>query len=356
MLGRIIKVSISSILLSLLLVTTAQADDLMDLIAKHQQNNLQQVAYIPQETYPDNFKQNLEEADDIEVLFQDDPLLLMLQSLDSAVSDEDIEVFKFTYQNNSKISTPRLSSLAAIVVDAENNNVLYQKNSDRTLPIASISKLMSAMVVLDSNPDMNQILTISNDDIDRLKGSSSRLSVGTKMTRQDMLHVGLMSSENRAIHAMARAYPGGMNAFLAAMNKKAADLGMTNTVFYDPTGLDPRNQSTAQDLVRMVKAAYEYPLIREYSTSNDGAVKTSKGKIEKYHNSNRLIRTGDWDIKLQKTGYIREAGRCMVVYANIKNKPLIIVLMNAPSTTMRVNDANSMRSWVMSNEKLLQEM
>ena len=224
MLGRIIKVSISSILLSLLLVTTAQADDLMDLIAKHQQNNLQQVAYIPQETYPDNFKQNLEEADDIEVLFQDDPLLLMLQSLDSAVSDEDIEVFKFTYQNNSKISTPRLSSLAAIVVDAENNNVLYQKNSDRTLPIASISKLMSAMVVLDSNPDMNQILTISNDDIDRLKGSSSRLSVGTKMTRQDMLHVGLMSSENRAIHAMARAYPGGMTAFLAAMNKKAADL------------------------------------------------------------------------------------------------------------------------------------
>ena len=343
-------------LLPLMFATVAQADDLMDLIAKHQQNNLQQVAYIPQQAYQDNTQQNFEEADDIEVLFQDDPLLLMLQSLDSAITDEDIEVFKFNYQNNNKLATPRLSSLAAMVVDAENNNVLYQKNSNRTLPIASISKLMSAMVVLDSNPDMKQVLTISNDDVDRLKGSSSRLTVGTTMTRQDMLHVGLMSSENRAIHAMARAYPGGLDAFMKAMNKKAADLGMNNTVFYDPTGLDPRNQSTAQDLVRMVKAAYEYPLIRQYSTSNNGAVKTSKGKVEKYHNSNRLIHTGDWDIKLQKTGYIREAGRCMVVYANIKNKPLIIVLMNAPSTTMRVNDANSMRSWVMSNDKLLQEM
>ena len=262
-----------------------------------------------------------------------------------------------------------LHSSAALIVDANTGKVLYEKNSKQVRSIASITKLMAAMVILDAKPNMNQVLTIQSADIDRLKGSSSRLPVGTKMTREKMLHLGLMSSENRAIHAMARNYSGGLNAFIRAMNAKAKSLGMNDTVFYDPTGLDPRNRSTAQDLVKMVQAAHKYEKIRYYSTHNSASTqvratvkktqRVKKGKkVRKvtkrvtqirqvnYRNSNKLIRNGDWDISLQKTGYIREAGRCMVVYANVDNRPVIMVLMNSSNTNQRTNDAYTMRSWL----------
>ena len=262
-----------------------------------------------------------------------------------------------------------LYSSAALIVDANNGKVLYEKNSDKVMSIASITKLMAAMVILDAKPNMNQVLTVQSADIDRLKGSSSRLPVGTQMTREKMLHLGLMSSENRAIHAMARNYPGGLNAFIRAMNAKAKSLGMNDTVFYEPTGLDPRNRSTPQDLVKMVQAAHKYEKIRYYSTHNNASTqvratvkktqRVKKGKkVRKvtkrvtqirqvnYRNSNKLIRNGDWDISLQKTGYIREAGRCMVVYANVDNRPVIMVLMNSGNSNQRTNDAYTMRSWL----------
>lgn len=262
-----------------------------------------------------------------------------------------------------------LNSSAALVVDAQNGKVLYQKNSDSVMSIASITKLMSAMVLLDSKPNMNQIISIQDADVDRLKGSSSRLPVGTRLSREEMLHLGLMSSENRAIHALARNYSGGLNAFMRAMNAKAQALGMKDTVFYDPTGLDPRNRSTAEDLVKMVQAAHKYDKIRHYSTHNNGSVwvkatikktvNVKRGrKIKKvtqnvtqsrqvnYRNTNKLIRNGDWDISLQKTGYIREAGRCMVVYARINKRPVIMVLMNSASSSQRTDDAYTMRSWL----------
>ena len=273
------------------------------------------------------------------------------------------------YDDYSSSSYLPLNSSAALVVDAKSGKVLYEKNSDQVRSIASITKLMAAMVILDAKPNMNQVLSIQSADIDRLKGSGSRLPVGTKMTREKMLHLGLMSSENRAIHAMARNYPGGLSAFIRAMNAKAKSLGMNDTVFYDPTGLDPRNRSTPQDLVKMVQAAHKYEKIRYYSTHNSASAqvratvkktqRVRKGKrVRKvtrtvtqirqvnYRNSNKLIRNGDWDISLQKTGYIREAGRCMVVYAHINNRPVIMVLMNSGNANQRTNDAYTMRSWL----------
>ena len=214
------------------------------------------------------------------------------------------------------------------------------------MPIASISKLMSAMVVLDARLDMNEPITITEAEIDRLKGTGSRLSIGTTLTRGELLHLSLMSSENRATHALGRTYPGGMSAFVAAMNAKAQSLGMSSSRFYEPTGLNFQNVSTARDLNRMVAAASKYPLIRKNSTSNYGSVWTANGR-QNYKNSNALVREGSWNIELQKTGYIREAGRSMVVKANVQNQPITIVLLNSPSSTTRVNDARKIESWML---------
>lgn len=308
--------------------TTAQADALMDFLQQHepeQTTTTQRVTYVSH---------------------QEDPLLHMIQSLDSLPIEDAFPALSYADQANH--FDPTLSSSAAMIVDANSGKVLYHKNSENQMPIASITKLMSAMVVLDAKQNMQQMLTVSDADIDRLKNSGSRLSVGTTLTREEMLHLGLMSSENRAIHALARAYPGGMNAFMDAMNAKARALGMRRSVFYDPTGLDPRNKATAQDLVRLVQAAYDYPTIRYFSTSTNGAVVNARGKTLNYKNSNRLVRDGDWEIGLQKTGYIRESGRSMVVRATIQKRPLIIVLLNAPTSNQRVNDAQTLRSWVTS--------
>ncbi|PIT07241.1 D-alanyl-D-alanine endopeptidase [Snodgrassella communis] len=250
-------------------------------------------------------------------------------------------------ETRAQIAGPLLSSQSALIMNNETGEILYQKNINQVRSIASISKLVSAMVVLDANQNMNEHITITDAEIDRLKNSTSRLSVGTVMTRRELLHIGLMSSENRAIHALARTYPGGMPAFVDAMNRKVAELGMTNARFYEPTGLDPRNQATARDLALLVRGASQYPLIRQYSTDNSGSVYTSNGRVEQYRNSNALVREGAWPIALQKTGYIREAGRSMVLLTSVQNQPVTIVLLNSPSSTTRVSDARALRSWAM---------
>ena len=255
-------------------------------------------------------------------------------------------------ERQAKIPAPMLSSQSALIMNNQTGEILYQKNINQVRSIASISKLMSAMVVLDAKQNMNDQITITPAEIDRLKNSSSRLSIGTVLSRRELLHIGLMSSENRAIHALARTYPGGMPAFVNAMNRKAADLGMTNARFYEPTGLDPRNQATARDLALLVRGASQYPLIRRYTTEDSGVVYTSNGKVEKYRNSNALVREGSWPIALQKTGYIREAGKSMVVLTTIQNQPVTIVLLNSSSSLNRVNDARTLRSWALQQQAL----
>lgn len=255
-------------------------------------------------------------------------------------------------ETQAQVAGPLLSSQSALIMNNQTGEILYQKNINQVRSIASISKLMSAMVILDARQNMNEEITITSAEIDRLKNSSSRLSVGTVLSRRELLHIGLMSSENRAIHALARTYPGGMSAFVAAMNRKAADLGMTNAKFFEPTGLDPRNQATARDLALLVRGASQYPLIRQYTTDDSGAIYTSNGRVEKYRNSNALVREGSWPIALQKTGYIREAGKSMVVLTTIQNQPVTIVLLNSSSSLNRVNDARTLRSWALQQQSL----
>lgn len=241
---------------------------------------------------------------------------------------------------------PLLNAHSALIMNANTGNVLYQKNMDSVRSIASISKMMAAMVLLDAKLNMNEPVTITPDEIDRLKGTGSRLSIGTTLTRHQLLHLGLMSSENRAIAALGRTYPGGMGAFVAAMNRKAQSLGMDNTRFYEPTGLDSRNVSTARDLSIMVRAAVKYPQIRQLSTSNYGQVYTNIGRTQTYKNSNALVREGQWDIAVQKTGYIRESGRSMVLQAKIGAEPVVIVVLGSKNPAERVNDARILSSMV----------
>lgn len=282
-------------------------------------------------------------ADDMDVLGQ-----FLEQNFPT--QNDPMEAFALSHaqkiEAQAMMAGPLLTSQSALIFNNKTGEILYQKNADRVMPIASISKLMSAMVVLDARLDMNERITITSDEIDRLKGTGSRLAVGTTLTRGELLHLSLMSSENRATHALGRTYPGGMSAFVAAMNAKAQSLGMYSSRFYEPTGLNFQNVSTANDLNRMVAAASKYPLISKNSTSNYGSVWTANGR-QNYKNSNALVREGSWNIELQKTGYIREAGRSMVVKANVQNQPITIVLLNSPTSTTRVNDARKIESWML---------
>jgi len=281
-------------------------------------------------------------ADDMDVLGQ-----FLEQNFPT--QNDPMEAFALSHaqkiEAQAMMAGPLLTSQSALIFNNKTGEILYQKNADRVMPIASISKLMSAMVVLDARLDMNERITITSDEIDRLKGTGSRLAVGTTLTRGELLHLSLMSSENRATHALGRTYPGGMSAFVAAMNAKAQSLGMHSSRFYEPTGLNFQNVSTANDLNRMVAAASKYPLIRKNTPSTYGSVWTANGR-QNYKNSNALVREGSWNIELQKTGYIREAGRSMVVKANVQNQPITIVLLNSPTSTTRVNDARKIESWM----------
>lgn len=238
-----------------------------------------------------------------------------------------------------------LQSGAAAVVDQSNGAVLLEKNADMSVPIASITKLMTAMVALDAKSSLAEELTVTEEDIDTLKGTRSRLPVGTRLTREEMLRLALMASENRAAAALSRHYPGGRPAFIAAMNAKARALGLDDTRFEDPTGLTAANVSSARDLTRLVAAAYRYPLIREFSTTPEYVV-TIGGRPRAFHNTNALVRSENWEIGLSKTGFISEAGRCLVMQAWVKGKPMIIVLLDSWGKLTRIGDANRIKRWI----------
>lgn len=238
-----------------------------------------------------------------------------------------------------------LFSSSALVIDQNTGQAVLEKHADTVTPIASISKLMTAMVVLDAKLDLNEVISIGEEDVDGLKGTHSRLQVGTTMTRDTAMLLALMSSENRAAHALGRHYPGGMPAFVAAMNKKAQSLGMLNSRFEEPTGLSSNNVSTAHDLARMVTAAARYPEIRGYSTTGEAKVELNR-RITSFHNTNALVRSESWEIGLSKTGYISEAGRCLVMQARVADKPVVIVLLDSVGKMTRVGDANRIKRWM----------
>ncbi|KAB0633588.1 D-alanyl-D-alanine endopeptidase [Burkholderia latens] len=239
-----------------------------------------------------------------------------------------------------------LRSSVAYVVDQNTGEPLFDKNSHAVVPIASISKLMTAMVVLDSKAPMTDQLEVTDEDRDYEKGTGSRLSVGSVLSREDMLHIALMASENRAAAALSRYYPGGRPAFIAAMNAKAKALGMNDTHFENSTGLSSSNVSSARDLVKMVNAAYQYPLIRQFSTDRTYDVYTGKRNLV-YNSTNALIRgNGSWDIGLQKTGFINEAGECLVMQATIHGRPMVMVLLDSFGKYSRFADAARLRNWL----------
>jgi len=242
-----------------------------------------------------------------------------------------------------------LKSTSALVLDQSGQRVLYAKNIDWVVPIASITKLMTALVVLDSGLPLDEPIKISNEDRDGLKGTRSRLTVGMSVSRDDLLRLALMASENRAAAALARAHPGGTPAFVEAMNRKAAELGMWSSRFVDGTGLSHGNVSNAQDLARLVGAAHRHALIREYTTDSQYTVRLANGRKMDFSNSNRLVRNASWEIGLSKTGYISEAGRCLVMQANIASTPVVIVLLDSYGHLSRLGDANRIKKWMESN-------
>jgi D-alanyl-D-alanine endopeptidase (penicillin-binding protein 7) len=238
-----------------------------------------------------------------------------------------------------------LYSASALVIDQTNGHAVIEKQPDTVVPIASISKLMTAMVVLDAKLDLNEVITITDEDVDGLKGTRSRIPVGTTMTRETAMLLALMSSENRAANALGRHYPGGLPAFVKAMNRKAHALGMYNSSFEEPTGLSSNNVSTAHDLARMVTAAARYPEIRQFSTTAEAKVEMN-GRIRDFGNTNALVRSDNWEIGISKTGYISEAGRCLVMQARVAGKPVVIVLLDSNGKMTRVGDANRIKRWM----------
>jgi D-alanyl-D-alanine endopeptidase (penicillin-binding protein 7) len=243
-----------------------------------------------------------------------------------------------------------LRSAAAIIQDQETGEILYGKNSSTVTPIASITKLMTAMVVLDAGLDLNEPITISGEDMDSLRGTHSRLKPGASLSRDELLRVALMSSENRAAAALGRTYPGSIDAFKRAMNHKAQMLGMNGSHFDDATGLSSANVSSAEDLVKLVRAAHRYDLIRSYTTMTGHEVHVA-GRPLAYHNTNRLVANGSWNIGLSKTGFTNDAGRCLVLQAKLAERQVIIVLLDSLGKLSRIGDANRIRAWLEANAR-----
>jgi serine-type D-Ala-D-Ala endopeptidase (penicillin-binding protein 7) len=246
-----------------------------------------------------------------------------------------------------------LRSAAVMVQDAATGEVVINKNSEAVVPIASITKLMTAMIILDRGLDLEQRIVVSREDVDTHKGTRSRLMPGTMLTRDELLLLALMASENRAAAALARTYPGGVPAFVKAMNEKAAELGMSDSQFIEPTGLSPSNVSSPRDLVKLVRAAHSYPLIREYSTRDKATIKAFNRPL-RFVNTNGLVRNSRWDIELSKTGYISEAGRCLVMHVRLASKDLIVVLLDSWGKQSRIADANRIRKWLEMSTKASQ--
>ena len=238
-----------------------------------------------------------------------------------------------------------LKSSVALVMEEGTQDVLFSRNTKVALPIASITKLMTSLVVLDAHPSMDELIAITDDDLDTEKFSRSRLAIGTVLSRRDLLHLALMSSENRAAHALGRNYPGGLPAFIAAMNAKARTLGMTSAHFNDPTGLSSQNVASAEDLVKLVNAASANATIREFSTDHDYTVPVGRRMVP-FRNTNSLVSSPTWDIVVQKTGYITEAGKCLVMKAVIEGRSVVIVLLDSFGKYTRFGDANRVKKWM----------
>ena len=246
----------------------------------------------------------------------------------------------------------KLRSASALVVDIHGNDV-YAKDANKARPIASITKLMTAMVTLDADLPLTNKITITKADRDRVKGTGSRLKYGAKLSRKEMISLALMSSENRAASSLGRSYPGGTKAFVRAMNKKAKSLGMKNSHFADPAGLKSGNKASARDIATMVRAAMRYPLIRKATTTKKMTVYPYKGRGPlRYGNTNRLLKNKNWEIRLSKTGYIKEAGRCLTMQAEISHQPLVIVLLNSYGKLTPTGDSNRIRKWIEGGIKL----
>jgi D-alanyl-D-alanine endopeptidase (penicillin-binding protein 7) len=245
-----------------------------------------------------------------------------------------------------------LKSSVALVIDQDTREVLLSKNDSAIVPIASLTKLMTGMLLSEAKLPMDDMIEITQDDVDTEKGSSSRLRVGTFLSRGELLHLALMSSENRAAHALGRTFPGGLQSFVALMNSKAKALGMNDTVYVEPTGLSSRNQSSAKDLATLVGAAYGDPLLRELSTSPGYQVAVGNRTLS-YNNTNRLVKNPAWEIGLQKTGYISEAGQCLVMQAKIAGRKLIMVFLDSAGKLSRIADAERVRRWVESKPSAL---
>jgi len=255
----------------------------------------------------------------------------------------------FAQAQTSDVRKIALRSASALVQDAETGEIVFGKNADTVTPIASITKLMTAMVILDSGLDLEEQILLNREDAIAMKGARSRLRTGLSISRGDLLLLALMASENRAAAALGRTYPGGLEAFVDAMNTKAAAIDMTETRFVEPTGLSPANVSTASDLAKLVRAAHEYPVIREFSTKDRATIKAGFGKRFQslaYGNTNGLVRSKYWDIELSKTGYISEAGRCLVMHVRLAEKDLIVVLLDSWGKHSRIGDANRIKKWL----------
>ena len=247
------------------------------------------------------------------------------------------------------IKEPALRSSAALVLDATGSSVLYARHSDVAMPIASITKLMTALVVMEAGQPLDETLEITADDMAHGKGAFSRLTPGATLTRGDLMHLALMASENRAAHALGRNYPGGVTACVTAMNAKARALGMTSARFVEPTGLSDENVASAEDLSKLVMAAAKVPAIREYSTDSSYDVRVGR-QLLTYRSTDSLTSKADWDIVVQKTGYIAEAGRCLVMQTIIEARTVVIVLLNSYGKRSRVADARRIRRWMESVE------
>lgn len=253
------------------------------------------------------------------------------------------EYFDYSkYYNQLTIKSPK-----AIIYDADSGDIIFQKKANEKSSIASLTKLMTAMVLIDSNLDLNEKVKITKKDQDRIKGTKSRLWLGSELTRKELLSIALIASDNRAASALSNSYPGGKKAFVQAMNVKAKQLGMVDTSFADPTGLDKNNISTAIDLVKMTQAAQQYPIIRELSTSSyyEAYIKNKKIRLN-YNNTNLLVRQGLWDIDISKTGYIREAGKCLIMQTKVMDKPIIMVFLKSYGKYTRTADAKRVKKWL----------
>ena len=241
-----------------------------------------------------------------------------------------------------------LKSRVALVIDQDTREVLFSKNEQAILPIASLTKLMTGLVISEAKLPASEMIEITQADVDTEKGSRSRLKVGAELSRGELLHLALMSSENRAAHALGRSYPGGLQAFIGQMNAKAKMLGMNDTSYAEPTGLSSKNQSSARDLATLVNVAHGDPTLRELSTSPSYQVEVGNRTLQ-YNNTNRLVKSPAWDIGLQKTGYISEAGQCLVMQAKVSGRKLIMVFLDSAGKLSRIADAERVRRWVESN-------